>query len=603
MFLLLAWSQAASADGGDTAARKRSWVRRMYNDALQGIYRNPSDTFEFMAPRAERSEDVFMPYQGKIIRYITVVQFGFDRQLFDTGSRLGSFASRAASQLHVNTKEWVVRNHLFIRDGKALDPYAVADNERFLRTLPFIQDVRILPAPIGDNSGDSVDLVVVAKDFFTLSGDADVSGIERVLLRGFDANFLGMGQRLQVSVLHDMQREPRWGYDAIFSRSSLGGSFVNGVVGYTTINSGRSDGLEEEFAAFLRLDRPLYSPNARFAGALELSRNWSVNVSNKPDSQFYDYRYNIADAWGGINLNTSAHGIESNIIRDRKFVAVRYLQALYDKHPVQVGDRFDPIYNDRRAALASLTLFQLDYYKTRYIYGFGLTEDLPHGYNATATAGWYRQNAVNRPYVGVDAVRYSNTPTGKFCQTFVRGGLFLRNGRPEDCGFLVGGTVFSRVYDLGRSKWRQQVSGSVGALFNRTGLEPLRIDNNLGLTDFNTDSIYASQRLSLRTEAVLFLPAKPFGFRVAPFAFAGLALLTPTQEWRESDGYSGIGGGLRARNDNLIFGTMEARLTYFPRTAFGIAPFRINFSTNLRYRYRSTYVHAPDVFRLNAEVL
>ncbi len=604
LLALLAVSAGALAQGGDSAPRRRSWARRTYDDAIQGIHRNPLDTFEFLAPRVERSEDVFMPYKGKTIRYVNIVQYGFDRQLFDTSSRLGSFASRAASRLHVNTKDWVVRNHLFIRSGIPLDPYSIADNERFLRTLPFIQDVRILPAPIGDNSGDSVDLVVVTKDFFTLSGDADFSGINRILARGFDANFLGMGQRLQVSVLHDVGRLPRWGYDAVFSRSSLGGSFVNGTIGYTTINTGRSDGLEEESAALLRLDRPLVSPNARLAGGFELSRNWSVNVSNKPDSLFYDYRYNVADLWAGVNLNTSAGAIETNVIRDRKFLAFRYLQSIFDKHPFQVGDRFDPIYNDRRAALASLTLFRLDYYKTRYIYGFGLTEDLPHGYNATVTAGWYQQNETNRPYLGLDGVRYSNTRNGKFIQTFFRGGAFLSNGRFEDVGVLAGGQVFSRVYEVGRSKWRQQLTGSVGALFNRTGLEPLRIDNNLGLTDFNTDSLYASQRLSLRTEGVLFVPYKPFGFRLAPFFFAGIAVLTPmTQEWQRSEGYSGIGGGLRARNDNLIFGTMEARMTYFPRVAFGVTPFRIDFYTNLRYRYRSTYVHAPDVFRLNAEVL
>jgi hypothetical protein len=590
----------------DSTARKRSWIRDKVDEALQGIHKNPCDTFEFIASRTERSEDVFKPFEGKIIRYITVVQFGFDRQLFDTGTRIGSLATAVASQLHVNTKEWVLRNHLFIREKVALDPYVVADNERFLRTLPFIQDVRILPARVGTDTveSDSVDLVVVAKDFFTLSGDAEVSGFERIRVRGYDANFLGMGQRLQLSVLYDMNRRPVGGFDAVFSRSSLGGTFVNGTVGYSTINSGRSDGNEEETAMFARLDRPLVSPNALVAGGIELSRNWSRNVGRKPDSMFYDYKYDIADVWGGINLNTKAGAIAKNVIRDRKFVALRYLQSEFIHKPGQIGDRFDPIYNNRQALLASMTFFRLDYFKTHYIYGFGVTEDVPHGYNASITTGWYRQNGADRPYAGLDIVRYTTTSHGKFCQTFLKGGAFRRNGGWEDVGVLIGGTMFTQVFDYGYMKLRHQLSGSAGALFNRTGLAPLRINNNLGLSDFTTDSLYASQRFSLGTETVIFMPAKPFGFHLAPFVFANVTLLNPgPQEWHKADGYTGLGGGVRARNENLIFGTIELRATYFPRTAFGVAPFRMNLSTNLRYRYRTNYVQAPEVFRLNEEIL
>lgn len=603
--LLMVSAACACAQETDTSRRRTQvgrWIHNIFNDAWKSVHKDPHDTTEFIVPPLNnKSEEAFLDYQDRIIRYIVPVRYGFERDFSDTSYRLRDLGARLETALHIDTKHWVVSNHIFVREKQPLDPYQVADNERYLRTLPFIQDVRIIPVPVG-NSRDSVDLLVITKDFFSINADIDASNVDRVKVRAAEANFLGMGQRLQVSVLRDRNRDPNWGFETVFNRSSMGGTFVTGTVGYSQINTGRSDGGEEESAAFLRLDRPLVSPNARVAGALELSRNQSHNVYRKNEADYFNYAYNVYDIWIGYNLNTSNSLLFSNVIRDRKFVALRYINNDFTRLPHQIGVRFDPIYNDKQALLGQVTFFRQDFYKTQYIYGFGITEDLPYGYNVAVTGGWYEQRDNHRAYAGVDANRYFATGRGDFCQWFLRAGSFFFREKFEDAGVLGGANFFSMPYRMGRTVLRHQAHASYARQFNRVATERLRLDNVFGLDDFSTDSLQGMQRLSAGVESVLFLPCKPLGFRIAPFVFGNFSLLTPEEKaLRYSDGFASLGGGLRARNESLIFGTLELRGTYFPHTVYNIQSFKVELSSNLRFRYQTNYVKAPDVIYMNRD--
>jgi len=88
---------------------------------------------------------------------------------------------------------------------------------------------------------------------------------------------------------------------------------------------------------------------------------------------------------------------------------------------------------------------------------------------------------------------------------------------------------------------------------------------------------------------------KFWGFRFAPFAFGDLCLLQPVNKtFRESEWYSALGAGVRTRNENLVFGTIEMRGFYFPRTVQGMSSWKVEFSTNIRFKYNSTYIRKQD---------
>lgn len=546
---------------------------------------------------AQKSEKALEPYEGKVIRTIYVESMGFEQVFTDSNSRIKYWGTRLLNQVHTDTREWVIRNNLFIKKNDKFSAYKVSDNERHLRSLGFIQDARIVIMP-SESGSDSVDLLVITKDVFSLSGivDADATTAR---VRAGDDNLFGWGQSLRATMLYDLNRNPRTGYEVRYSKNNICGTFVNADIGYSMVNNGVHVGIEQEDASYLRLSRPLISPYSHLVGGLELSSNTSVNTYGKSDSLFYSYHYNYYNAWAGYNLANHRFLEKYTRYRKREFLALRYMNTHFSSLPFQVGEKFDPLYNNKQAILGSLTLFEEDFYKTSYIYGFGTTEDVPIGYNINATSGWYRQNNLNRAYAGISLNYFEARPNGYFAQYYLRFGTFFNKG-PEDITFLAGIDAYSPLVGIARTKMRQFVRVSYSRLDRRLTYAPLKIDNTFGIRDFNSDSLWGKERINLNTDLVLYTRYKIFGFRMAPFLYSDFVWLRPEPgTGGKPHIYTGIGGGLRIRNDNFVFGTIEARCIYFPETRNGADAFKININSELRYRYRTDYVRMPDIIQLN----
>src|SRR5690606_9453571 len=124
--------------------------------------------------------------------------------------------------------------------------------------------------------------------------------------------------------------------------------------------------------------------------------------------------------------------------------------------------------------------------KTQYIYGFGITEDVPYGYNISVTGGWWKQRDLSRPYAGITLDYYTHNKNGAFCQYYLRTGAFLNGGRKlDDATLMVGASRFSRLYFSGTDvKIRQYMRLTYARIFNPLTYEPLRLNNVFGLREF-----------------------------------------------------------------------------------------------------------------------
>jgi Outer membrane protein/protective antigen OMA87 len=364
---------------------------------MESIRRNPEQAIFTV-----KSEEAFLPYEGKIIRKIYVEQIGFDRTVQDTTKKIKTFFSKAANRLHNDTKPWVVRNNIFIKEGKPLNPYRVADNERYLRDLDFILDSRIFVLHESEDS-DSVDLLIMTRDVFSLGASFSPRSTSEYRFKIQDANLAGLGQRLQYSGIFDTERNPRLGQELLYRKVNLFGSFIDGTIGYTTINNAASVGNENETAWYFRLNRPLFNPFTRWAGGMELSRNFSSNVFAREATLFAKYDYTIRDYWAGYSfgLGKSVNSTHEN--RNRKFIALRGYQKIFSELPtvpLRPSEKF--LYEDRVSLLSQLTLFRQDFYKTKYVLGFGRTEDVAYGYRISFTGGWEKEQNRKRPYLAAD---------------------------------------------------------------------------------------------------------------------------------------------------------------------------------------------------------
>jgi hypothetical protein len=544
----------------------------------------------------QKSEQAFMPYQGRIIRKIIVQKIGFERSIYDTAKRkIVNDVTRIANSLHTNTRVQVIKDNLFFKEKKPLDPYKLADNERHLRDLDFILDATILVRPVR-RSRDSVDVIVITRDVFSLGGSFTPSSTDRYRVGLYDANLAGMGQRIEVNALYDADRDPTIGTQILYAKNSVAGTFINATASYTELNNGASLGLENENALFLRLDRPLVSPYTRMAGGVEFSHNWSVNVFNKTEADFRNYQYGIRDLWVGYNI-----GVKNRTKnRNRHFVAIRSFHQRFTKQPQQSVEQTNPLYNNQSFVLGEVSFFNQNFYKTRYIYGFGRTEDVPYGQQLTLLAGSVKQLGRDRPYLGAELVKSLVRKNGDFNSFTLSAGGFYFNKQVEDVVLLANASLFSRIIDMNRFKLRHSVSITYSTILNQTIVLPLRINSEFGLRRFNADSLLGNKRIGIHAESVLFTPLTILGFRFAPMLFADMAMIAPQrQNLFRQQAYFGLGTGLRTRNENLVFGTIELRLYYFPVVTEDLSHFRVTLSSNLQVKYSSGFVKKPSFIRYN----
>lgn len=580
---------------------KSKFLNNIFQSAMNSISREAPDTNANNQNLLANSESVFKQYEGKYIRHIFYRRYGFEQVFSDTATRIGYFGTKLLNNLHRDTREFVIRNNMFVKEKTKLNALQVSDNERFLRNIEFIQDARIVVLPT--RYDDSVDLQVITKDLFSISGGAFVSSVNNFEVNASESNFLGMGQKIQGTALYQKGRTPAFGYELLYRKNNFGGSFINATIAYTVVNTGRSEGFEDEKALFIKLERPLTTPSAHIAGGAELSFNQSANFYKKPDTSFYDYRYTIYDLWMGYNIGTKVLGKDANHYgkdRDHIFVAARYVSADFTKLPYQVGDKYDPIYNNRKAILGEITFFKQEFYKLNYLYGFGTTEDVPTGYAVAFTAGYSKHSDLSRPYFGISAERDIVRENGAFFRARIKLGGYYYKTEIQDGSALAGINYYTKILPVYKGRMRQQVKLSYTELSNRITYLPLALNNDYGLSFFNADSVHGKRRISIYGESTLYTNPKILGFRFAPFLFAQAALISPEhQAFQQSDIFTGLGGGLRTRNENLIFGTIELRAAYFPRKVAGLQQFQFAISSNIRFRYSSNFINAPDVVQLN----
>jgi hypothetical protein len=599
-FALLPFCCAYAQTNDSTVHRSPKKKISVSRFLLNIITRKNVDTSMQRGMLISKNESPFLPHQGKGIRQIMIKEFGFDKTITDTAKEISYFGKDFIKHLHKITSEKIIRNNLFIKEKTALNANVVADNERYLRSLDYIHDARIFVDTIA-NEPDSIDLIVVTKDFLSITFELSHATRDRFKARTGDANIMGTAQKVLFTTVLEKNRDPHFGYEILYKKNSIANTFINATIGYSTINSDLYDGTIDEHTWHIEIERPLVSQYLHVAGAVKLAHSQTYNNYVKPDSLYYNYHYDTYDAWIGYNLGVHKFLFLKSIL-NRQFISLRYFRNRFNRVPYQVNNGFNFRFNDREAILAQFTFFKQNFYKTNYVFGFGITEDVPYGYNIALTTGWYKQLHMKRFYTGVDANWYVVTNSGYVRQYFLRTEGFLNKNKIQDAAVLMGASIFSRIFSFRNLKVRQYLRLSYTRQFNRIGLEPLGINNVFGLQYISFDSASGQQRSSVHTETFFFIKYKMLGFKFATFASADIALFTPEHKNAKNSGfYFGLGGGIRTRNENILFGTIELRFMFFPRKSQQHNSFKLTINTNLRFRYNNSYVKKPDIIQVNSD--
>ena len=546
----------------------------------------------------------FDRHSFKIVRHIDIRPLdAFGYSLTDSTRYPRTLFDRAGNGLHIKTSRARIRQVLLFRPGQALEPQALAESERLLRQTPEILDARVLVNE-HTTTRDSVDIEILTTDVFSITAGVQVGTATSGVITLGDQNFLGLGH--QIENAYDYGREydnspgaQTWGYEGSYTAPFR--HFLYAQARYRDEFNIRSGGVS--------LKRDFYSPTTRYAGAINIDR-YALNIPLAPPPpgqpyRYYPLNYNVQDVWVGRALRLRSYdlGYENpgRIIVATRVVRSQF-QAVPNPTPVEVPN-YQNAYHNSTLLLGTVGYSVRRYYKDRYLFGFGRTEDVPTGTLVSFTAGYDLNSVVPRRYFDVRlAAATFNTRTGYLYGAVDLGGYQRLEGENKwDQGLLMGElTSFTKLYHAGNWQYRHFLSSRATIGLNRRLGEALQgITNDRGLQGFSPASpIVATSRFVLNYETTLFTPLSLLGFRLAGVAFADAAWVTD----RPGGGspftgapYTGFGLGLRFRNEFTVLRTFQLLLGYYPRGLSAANGIRMYESTRETITFSDFGLGSPGV--------
>jgi len=550
-----------------------------------------------------KNETPFTTFKGKVINQIQVNSVSYTTPFNDTMAT-GKKIKRAMEEaLYNSTTNKTMLKNLFFNTGDTLYPFLVADNEKFLRELAFIQDARIV-ASNDPSDSNGVIMNIQWKDIFPFGGSANIGSIQSFNAEINHNNVLGLGDKIQINALYDLDRRPLAASGFEYIKRNFMGSFLNLTIGIDKIKPTFNSGRREEYARYIKGDLPLVSPYHSFTGGFEFGKYESNNTysSRLPYQQVYKYAYGMMDGWMGINIGAGLRVKDNLQTRLRKFISFRAVSKRFSEIPDTAYKKYDIHYSNIDAGLIAFNIFKQEYYHTSFIYGFGRNEDVPEGYSFSVISGLTQRNMRTRPYLGLDYERDYFTNQKNYTNFIIKLGGYLHNGSLEDISFLSSVNYFTSLRKLSNPKWskRSFVQISATQQLNTILNEPLYLRSEFGIPTFKNDNIQAATRVSFNIESVYYNTVKYYGFSFAPFMFVNSSYIKLIgEDLQKGSIYTALGLGCRTRNENLVFGTIELKAYYYPRTISNMTPLNVSLTTGLRFRYNSQLIRRPDFVQMN----
>jgi hypothetical protein len=542
--------------------------------------------------------DPFLQFDGKRIRFITIAPTGFYTIVHDTvDGKKGNVLEDLGDFFHKNTLPKIVRKNLFFKEGNKVVPREISDNERFLREQPFFRDARIVMK--ADSNSNFVDVFILTRDVFSLGASANVSNLNKVETVITEENILGSGNKFEITNLYDKERLNDYAFGVSYTKRNIKNTFINWTTGFKNYNTAFNTGQQEENIFYTAFEKPLLSRYNAWTGAAYFAYKETDNQYLLDDSVFsfnYKYKSLTTDIWGGFNIGYKTKKENDNDNRLRHFVAMRTFYNTFFRVPTFTKDIYNSQYANLNGFLTSYSLYKQNFYRTNFIYGFGRNEDVPEGLNATLIGGYTNKDGVERAYYGFEFDATLFAKKNHFISYILRTGTYVRNKQLEDMDLLIGVNGFTKLNKL-NNNWRQRAffatnyTRQMNVLLN----DPLVIQSGYSLPYYTGTGVPSDTRMSLKFESVFFNLKKFVGFRFAPFAFVDLSLLKEENyNFKNAKGFTALGGGLRTRNENLVFGTIELKGYYFPRIDFGVKNWRIELASKLRFNFNTSFIRRPE---------
>jgi hypothetical protein len=545
---------------------------------------NPSEP----APtHEEKMVNPYLKYNGRVIREINViVKDPFGYSINDTVRQKINVFQRAGNYYHLTTRHRIIKNMLLFKQSEKVDALKISESERLIRNAGYINDARIQIIPLNK---DTVDVLIVAQDRWEVT--APVMLTANVFdLRFRDKNIIGQGQQFDQH-FNVVRSSGYYDVDGSYNVANLGHSFISSNI-YYQVNSNLSQ-------IRLALDRPFYSPLAKWAGGASGDKVWTffdVNDSTERTGvkRFHLDNYNY-DMWAAKNFKLNRG--ETMLDKSTNItLGWRYFGSSYERRPPAFIDTSKMFLNSSMW-LGSVGLALQQYYKDSYIYRFGANEDVAEGVIVQWFYGLKQiEKDKSRLYTGFDIGRAKHFKHLGYLSLTFSYGIFFNQKVANNTTFLTKLYYFSNLHRRGKWFFRQFATCKYIDGKNKPSYETITLRSE-ELYGFSSGGLKGQTKMLLNLETVAYAPYNVLGFRFAPIVMAGYGMVGPDDDdvWHKRI-YQGYSVGLLIRNENLLSSTFQITVGYYPLLPDGKRNvFTYNPVTSFTIRVRDFSVSKPNV--------
>lgn len=530
----------------------------------------------------------YSAFEGKTIRHINIVTldpFGYSISE-SVGSAL-NFFSNAGNTLHIKSNQINIQNLLLIRENQVFDSLLVKESERLIRRQKYVRDVSFKVNVTSPNA-DSVDIYIRELDNWSIIPKGAFSN-SRTMIQLNDKNFLGLGHEFNTGYTW-YPNSSDYAYTTYYYIPNIRNTFINADFHYDT------DKFQNSIMSFA-VDRPFFSPFAKWGAGIDISQQvhyynayTMINLPSEPQL----FKFNKQDFWVGNAMQIFKGNTEikrtTNFISTARFLRIRYLEK-----PIEI---LDPHYmfSDENLYLVSIGISSRHYVRDKYIFDFGLTEDVPVGRVYSVTSGFQKKNSANRLYVGA-RISSGNYYSWGYLSSNFEYGTFFHASKAEQSVFNADINYFTGLLEIGNWRFRNFVKPEFTFGLNRFDSDSLTLNDGYGLEGFNSSTLSGIDRLLLTFQIQTYAPWDFIGFRFGIYLNYSMGMLADAASgFSNSKVYSKIGVGVLVKNVNFIFNTFQFSFSFYPSMpGTGEDIFKINSFKTRDFGFRDFEIGKPKI--------
>ncbi|MEK8180164.1 hypothetical protein WMW71_07400 [Flavobacterium buctense] len=499
--------------------------------------------------------------EGKIVRNInieTLDPFGYSIDNYKDVPEKGF--EKFGNRLHLKSKVWTIRNLLLFKKNEPLDSLVVKESERLIRRQRYTRSVIIKPVEI-PGSKDSVDISIRVLDSWSLIPTGSLSST-RGNFELTERNFLGLGHEFR----NDFTKRFDTGQNAYlgqYSINNIKNTFINSVFTY-------ENSINNNTTKSARIERQFFSPFTRLAGGVYFENRFYVDSLSLENSNYETQRFKLEtqEYWLGHSFKIFK-GRDEDYRTTNLVTTIGYKNVDYREMPSLVYDP-ERFFASEKLYLATIGLNTRKFAEDKYLFNFGIIEDIPYGQIYSITGGFQDKNDMRRSYFGA-RFAYGDYFSFGYLSINTEWGSFFNNGCTEETTFKIEGNYFTNLQYLGNWKIRQFIKPKLVIGNHRAPVsrDRLLLSDDNGIIGFNNPSINGTKKFSMALQTQTYAPGNWHGFHFSPFYNMTFGFLgDETDKVFDSKLYSKFSLGVLINNDYLVFNSFQISLSYYPSIPF-----------------------------------